>query len=68
MMDDNLLAAYVICHNNWKFDFLRPKFQDIIDTYVKMHGSRTEGDEAAAEAEDADDTNLVFDMVGDEDE
>lgn len=59
MLDDNLLAAYIICHNNWKFDFLRPQEHQIIDMYLKMHGSNhpqeevEHDDEAVAQLLDA---------------
>ena len=39
-MGDDVLAAYVFCHYNWQFEFLRPSIADIVKEYIiniKVH-------------------------------
>eukprot|EP00966_Prymnesium_polylepis_P027323 632248-Prymnesium_polylepis.1 len=34
---DDVLAAYIFCHYNWGFDFLRPSIDEIVAEYKKVH-------------------------------
>ena len=57
-LGDDLLAAYVFLHYNWKFDFLRPTIAEIVAEYKRMHGTHPPPEEAdpvwEAEPEEAD--------------
>ena len=47
---DDVLAAYIFCHYNWKFEFLRPSIPEIVAEYLRVRGPETPQEE-----EDADD-------------
>ena len=38
MLADDMLAAYIFNHYNWKYDFLRPTIEQIVQEYLKLHG------------------------------
>ena len=50
-MGDDVLAAYVFCHYNWQFEFLRPSIADIVKEYIKVHSDKSPLEEDAADGE-----------------
>ena len=36
MLGDDMLAAYVFDHYNWKYIFLRPTVNEIVEAYLKL--------------------------------
>ena len=36
MLGDDMLAAYVFDHYNWKYTFLRPTVNEIVEAYLKL--------------------------------
>ena len=44
-MADDVLAAYIFCHYNWKFEFLRPSIHEIVDEYNRVRGPETPREE-----------------------
>ena len=51
-MADDVLAAYIFCHYNWKFEFLRPSIQEIVDEYNRVRGPETPQEEEDADEEE----------------
>ena len=45
MLGDDTLAAYVFDHYNWKYTFLRPTVNEIVEAYLKLHGSEAPAEE-----------------------
>ena len=50
---DDVLAAYIYCHYNFKFEFLRPTIDEIVAEYKKAHGNQPPEDSGDEEAPDA---------------
>ena len=48
-LGDDVLAAYIFCHYNWGFDFLRPSIDEIVAEYKKMHGKEPPPEELEEE-------------------
>ena len=38
-MSPEVLEMYVFIHYNWQYDFMRPTVEEIVATYIKLHGS-----------------------------
>ena len=58
MLADDMLAAYIFNHYNWKYDFLRPTIEQIVQEYLKLHGDEApeeEEEEVEEETEEAKD-------------
>ena len=44
-LSDAVLASYVFIHYNWKYDFLRPIFDEIVAKYKRTYSSNPPADE-----------------------
>jgi hypothetical protein len=60
MLADDMLAAYVFCHYNWQYIFLRPSNAEIVKGYLELYG-----DEAPEEEEE--ETKEETEIEGEED-
>ena len=52
----DVLADYSICHQNWQYDFLRPRHAEIWAAWEKIHGKeqpKWETEEGQAEDDNA---------------
>ena len=49
---DDVLAAYIFCHYNWKFEFLRPSIPEIVAEYLRVRGPETPQEEEDADEEE----------------
>ena len=52
---DDVLAAYIYCHYNWGFEFLRPTISEIVAEYERVHGKEPPVCELSSEGEDQED-------------
>ena len=51
-LSDAVLASYVFLHYNWKYDFLRPIFDEIVAEYKRTYSSNPPADEVEEAGEE----------------
>ena len=40
-VDPEILSNYAFLHYNYKYDWLRPTLEEIVDTYTKLYGKES---------------------------
>ena len=47
-----ILSDYVFLHYNYKYDWLRPTHEEIVDTYTKLYGKESRGSDIQSDGTD----------------
>jgi hypothetical protein len=64
-LDPKLLSDYVFLHYNYRYDWLRPKLEEIVATYMRLYGK--ESRDSDNESDGSDETGGLDEEAGEQD-
>ena len=64
-LDPQLLSDYALLHYNYKYDWLRPKLEEIVAAYMRLYGAGKESRDSDNESDGSDGTGGLEEEDGD---